>query len=255
MDEFKLSGQEVYQILKKKGVRYMHHSNTVATSITFIQNRALLTRHFVESEGLYQTPQKSDPEDKKFDVWDSVFLDGEDLHNRYSRANKYGPVLFKFKLELLVSPSIKEVYITKTNPWYWKNTTSLENKYYKSTVDLNRDYLTGRSLDSQIMFTVRSPGTEIKLNKFLHSIVLDIPKLLIKTRSREEMLVGDYGFKAIQNTLSSHGLGHVPLIKRHDGRLALCRCITEYNYLHSFNKQELKKRFAMADIPPDCASL
>ena len=97
-------------------VEFLYHANTVSTSITFIENNALLSRHFVESNNLFQSNQPSDKEDKLFDVWDHVFLDGEDLHKRYSRANKYGPVLFRFKLELLTSPQFQNVFITKTNP-------------------------------------------------------------------------------------------------------------------------------------------
>ncbi|WP_419868429.1 hypothetical protein [Chryseobacterium sp. CT-SW4] len=175
MDKYKLSPKEIYQALKKKGIQYLHHANTISTSLTFIENRALLSRHYVEKKHYYQTPQKSDEEDKKFDVWDSVFLDGEDLHSRYNRANKYGPVLFRFKLKILHSPSIQGVYVTKSNPWYWNDNTSIEEKFYHSIEEINQDYLTGKKLDSQIMFTIRSPGTEIKLNKFLHSIKLTIP--------------------------------------------------------------------------------
>ncbi|MAN03570.1 MAG: hypothetical protein CMI35_10840 [Owenweeksia sp.] len=116
MDEYGLSAKSLYTILKNKGVEFLYHANTVSTSITFIENNALLSRHFVESNNLFQSNQPSDKEDKLFDVWDHVFLDGEDLHKRYSRANKYGPVLFRFKLELLTSPQFQNVFITKTNP-------------------------------------------------------------------------------------------------------------------------------------------
>lgn len=244
MDDFKISSKGVYQILKEKGIEFLHHSNTIATSITFIEERALLSRHFVETNNLKQTSQKSDREDKKFDVWDSVFLDGEDLHKRYSRANKYGPVLFRLKLDMLTSPIIQHLYVTKSNPWYWNDSTQIEQKYYKSIEDLNKDYLTGKKLDSQIMFTIKSPECNIKLNKYLHSVGVDIPQLLINTRNGQQLTAGEYAFEVISNSLKANGLGHIPVLKRHSGKLTFCQCVANYNFLHAFDKSEFKKRFS-----------
>jgi hypothetical protein len=251
MEDFKLSSKGIYQVLKKKGIEYLHHANTVATSLTFIEVGALLSRQFVEANDLNQTVQKSDTEDKKFDVWDSVFLDGEDLHKRYRRANKYGPVLFKLKLDLLISPSIQYLYVTKSNPWYWKDSTTIDQKYYKTIDELSLDYLTGKRLDSQIMFTIRTPEREIKLKKYLHSIVIDIPKLFINTKNGEELTVGEYAFGAINDALNKHGLGHITVLKRHDGKLTFCSCLPNYNYLHTFKKTEFKKIFAKMDEKND----
>lgn len=247
MNEYKLSPKEIYQILKNKGIEYLHHANTVATSITFIENRALLSRHYVETKGYYQTPQMSDNEDKKYDVWDSVFLDGEDLHKRYNQANKYGPILFKLKLEILNSPIIQGIYVTKNNPWYWKEHTKPDEKFYKSVKEVNRDYLTGKKVDSRIMFTIRSPNNEIKLNKFLHSIEIDIPKLIVNVKAGGEMSVGDYAVNAIQESLNLNGLGHIPISKRHAGEFRFCKCTLNYNFLQSFEKKEFRKRFAKKD--------
>lgn len=244
MDEYKLSPKEIYQMLKNKGVEYLHHANTLATSITFIENRALLSRHYVEINNLYQTPQDSDDDDKKYNVWDSIFLDGEDLHQRYNQANIYGPILFKLKLEMLNSPIIQGIYVTKNNPWYWKAYTRPEEKFYKSIEDVNRDYLTGKKIDARIMFTIRSPDTEIKLNKFLHSIEIDFPHLLIKVKDIGDMSVGDYAINAIQESLNINGLGHIPISKRHEGEFRFCKCTLNYNFLQSFRKKEFRKKFA-----------
>lgn len=244
MNEYKLSPKEIYQMLKNKGVEYLHHANTLATSITFIENRALLSRHYVEINNLYQTPQDSDNHDKKYNVWDSIFLDGEDLHQRYNQANKYGPILFKFKLDMLNSPIIQGIYVTKNNPWYWKAYTRPEEKFYKSTEDVNSDYLTGKKIDARIMFTIRSPETEIKLNKFLHSIEIDIPQLLVKVKNIGDMSVGDYAMNAIQESLNANGLGYIPISKRHNGELTFCRCTLDYNYMKTVNFDEFSKRFA-----------
>lgn len=244
MDDYSISAKGVYQLLKEKGIEFLHHANTIATSVTFIENKVLLSRHFVEQNGLTQTSQKSDIEDKKFEVWDFVFLDGEDLHKRYRRANKYGPVLFRLKLDMLTAPSIQHLYVTKLNPWYWKDSTTIEQKYYSSIDELRSDYLTGKKLDSQIMFTIKSPETEIKLNKYLHSIVVDIPKLLVITKHGKQITAGEYANKVIRENLHAHGLGHIPIFKRHQEKFSFCQCIADYNYLYSFNKSEFNKRFA-----------
>lgn len=93
MNDCAIPAKEIYSILKEKEVPYLYHANTVASSLTFIQNRALLSRGFVERKGLFQTPQKSDTGDKEFDVWEHIFFDGADLHLKYKRCNHYGPVL------------------------------------------------------------------------------------------------------------------------------------------------------------------
>lgn len=103
MENYKLPSKEIYQILRDKGLQYLYHANTVSTSQTFIKQNALLSRGFVEENGLVQTDQKSDNEDKLYDVWNHVFLDASDLHSLYSRANYYGPVAFQIKLELFNS--------------------------------------------------------------------------------------------------------------------------------------------------------
>ncbi|MBK9485679.1 MAG: hypothetical protein IPO01_10855 [Chitinophagaceae bacterium] len=61
-------------------------------ALTFIKQGALLSRGYVETNKLAQTAQTSDALDKEFDVWDTVFLDGTDLHKKFGSRNKYGPI-------------------------------------------------------------------------------------------------------------------------------------------------------------------
>ena len=162
IEDYSINGKTLYHILKEKNIDFLYHANTVSTSITFIEHRSLLSRHYIETNRLHQTEQKSDNEDKKFDVWDHVFFDGSDLHKKYKRANKYGPVLFRLKLELLTSPDLSSVHVTKSNPWYWTESTTLDEKFYKDVDEIETDYLTGKRLDSQIMFTIRKPDTKVQ---------------------------------------------------------------------------------------------
>ena len=52
------------------------------------------------------------------EIFNDIFLDTKDLHKHFSRQNHYGPVLFRFELELLLDEEI-EVWVTKNNPIYW----------------------------------------------------------------------------------------------------------------------------------------
>jgi hypothetical protein len=236
IEDYNLLSRELYSILKRKGIEYLFHANTVATSMTFIENRALLSRQYVESNGLVQTDQRSDEKDKNYDVYDHIFLDALDLHKKYKQANVYGPVLFRMKLDLLTSPSIKNVIITKSNPWYWKDSTKESDKFYSSIDEVASDYLSGKKLDSQIMFTFRGLGDEMKLNKFLDSIIIDKPIIHRKLKSGQTL--GGYVEATINNSLRQHGLGHIPIHTRECP--FFCRCHLDYLKL---SKEEIIKRF------------
>lgn len=69
----KLKNRELYELFEEKGVKNLFHANTVATSITFLEEGGLLSRDWVERNERYQTPQSSDDVDKLFDVFDDVF--------------------------------------------------------------------------------------------------------------------------------------------------------------------------------------
>nr|WP_315167441.1 hypothetical protein [uncultured Flavobacterium sp.] len=243
MENYKLPSKEIYQILRDKGLQYLYHVNTVSTSQTFIKQNALLSRGFVEENGLVQTDQKSDNEDKLYDVWNHVFLDAIDLHSLYSRANYYGPVAFLIKLELFNSPDLPYVHITKSNPMYWKLDTPIENKFYSTVEALKADYLTGKKLASRIMFTFRDPGRRISLSAFVVSIGIDRPELLINLRSGGTKNIGDYTFDQISKTLRDSGLSDIPVYHRHTHKKGYCACNFNYTYLYNFRQKEFLKRF------------
>lgn len=244
MEKYQLSAKSIYSILKEKDVKFLYHANTVLTSMTFIQERALLSRGFVSNNGLIQTEQKSDAEDVKFNVWDDVFLDGADLHRIYKRPNNYGPILFKMKLDLLLSPSINSVLVTKTNPWYWRVTDSWDDRYYSDVEEVKNDYLTGQKIDARIMFTFRAVDRSIKLNKFLAGIEIDKPSIIVKIRKDFEANVGDFAFEKISESLKQNGLGHIPIKHRHsDENFHFCSCNLAYTMLFNSNYNEFRKRF------------
>ena len=171
----KLDNKEIYEFLKWNKVSNLFHSNTVATSITFIQKGGLLSRQDIEEQALYQTPQTSDGIDKLFDVFGDIFLDTTDLHKHFSRQNHYGPVLFRFKLELLLDENL-DIWITNNNPIYWDRHSEPEDNYFQSVKELAKkwdDYAIQRK-----MITIRKPNKPI-LFDHLEDIIIDNPKVKI----------------------------------------------------------------------------
>jgi len=79
-----MTGAEVHGVLQAAGVTHLHHANTVTTSCTFLQKRGLLSRGWIEYYKLPQIRQSSDDIDKKYSIWNDVFMDGVDIHDRAS---------------------------------------------------------------------------------------------------------------------------------------------------------------------------
>jgi len=119
-----MQGYEIRAVLKDIGVTHLHHANSVITSCTFLEKGGLLSRGFVERKNLVQTPQSSDEIDKKHNIWEYIFLDHIDIHERAGRKkgpNQYGPALFRFNLDILLGlPPGTEVCVTKMNPIHWQ---------------------------------------------------------------------------------------------------------------------------------------
>ena len=132
----KLDPIEVLDLLKEKNIDFLFHANTVATACTFIEQGGLLSRGAVEDSGLLQTPQMSDELDKKYNVWNDIFFDSIDLHKKFKRQNYYGPVLFKFDVNILASPNMPELWITRDNPTRWNYKQTDSDRYFQSLEEL-----------------------------------------------------------------------------------------------------------------------
>lgn len=171
----KLNNRKLYKLLKEKGIQSLYHANTVATSITFIEENGLLSREYIEKRKLFQTPQTSDEIDKLFDVFDDIFLDTTDLHKYFFRQNHYGPVLFKFSIELLLDDNF-EIWVTKDNPIYWSKRSDISNNYFKSVNELSKKW--NKHERQRKMLTIKKPNSPILFN-YLESITLDNPKVTL----------------------------------------------------------------------------
>ena len=167
---------EVHDVLTNIRATHLHHANTVTTSCSFLEQGGLLSRGFVEDRGLDQTPQPSDESDKKYDIWHRIFLDHVDIHDRGGRRkgpNKYGPVLFVHKLDVLLGlPEGSEVLVSKMNPWYWKDHHTDGDKVFG-----NADELAGsiRYGNFDKMLIIQTPTAKVDFPAGTVQILLDDP--------------------------------------------------------------------------------
>jgi hypothetical protein len=170
---------EVYEVLKQKGIDSVFHANSVTTSLTFLRQRAFVSRGFAEAKGLPQTPQYSDAQDKQVGVWNDVFVDTDDYHHRIRRLNQYGPVVFGIRSEILAElPKDSDVLVTKSNPTKWAHGQTTADRYYQSREELTGE-LTRGTFDQ--MITIRTPGAVLPFDRHLVSLVVDDPGQLLDT--------------------------------------------------------------------------
>jgi DNA-directed RNA polymerase subunit RPC12/RpoP len=188
-----LDAKKVHEILKQKGVRFLHHANTVLTSKTFLEYNALLSREQVSSKNLFQTKQDSDDKDNELGINNYLFLDGKDLAEYFSRPNHYGPVLFKMNLDLLLSNEIKTIRISRKNPIYWNSSDGLNDKYHNNLSEFDNEYLTGDKLrDGGTMFMITTTNGILSLEQYLEEISIDNPNLIFTDKTNLITKISDF---------------------------------------------------------------
>jgi hypothetical protein len=172
-----MNGSGVYQTFDGISATHLHHANTVETSTTFLGQGGLLSRAYATVKRLPQTPQVSDKIDQQLGVWDDIFLDMVDIHDRGGRVrgyNVYGPVLFCFPLNILQHlPSNTDVCVTRLNPIKWKTVQADAERWFLTLPELLSGLRLG-NFDQHIVLR----GLSGKL-PFLASpveIILDDPK-------------------------------------------------------------------------------
>jgi hypothetical protein len=205
---------EVYRALTKRGVRELHHANTVRTSRHFLREGALLSRGTVERRGWDQTPQDTDEKDKTLGIWFDIFLDTGGIHGLLQkRANVYGPVLFVFDVEILREPLTGGAWVTQKNPCYWRK----EHAWFPALADWEADFRPPSKRGGwwEHMLVLRHCGGELPFGLHLKKLILDDPG------------IGDHHNKAHAALTSAMAEGSldIPIEKRQCGS---CGCRGEY---------------------------
>lgn len=168
-----IGNQAIRDVLKEKNINHLYHANTVATTSSFFKAGGLLSRGAVEDRGLFQTTQQSDEKDKMLGIWYDVFFDSVDIHNRANELNKYGPVMFVFSTDLLLTDGIK-VKITKDNPIRWNEETPENDKYFQTIQELRGEYNKGAFYQH---LTICRMTESIPFYPYLEKIVIDNPSV------------------------------------------------------------------------------
>lgn len=240
-----LDSTSVHRALIDKGIEALHHGNTLQTSCLFLLHGRLLSRGAVEDRGLIQTPQYSDDQDKRYAIWHDLFLDSVDIHERANKRNLYGPVLFRFRVDLLLDKAIPAVWITRKNPTQWRQDDRLEDRYFSSVGEFAERYSKG---DFGSIFILRSTGGSLKLGPYLRDIVIDAPEM-----NRSELNLFSHSVGALRFAAWQGGLKDVEIVKRDCSRF--CQCMSEYDALLQNGKAtknygELEKLFAFGGGNP-----
>lgn len=215
-----MDAKDILAVLKAKGVRTLHHANTTITVCSYLRAGALLSRAAVEKAGLRQTFQSSDALDKKFGLWNDLFLDGVDVHQRSRTRSHYGPISLELDLESVLSdPSVAtSVYITKKNPVHWSDKEQPSDWFYGSVVELQGEYRFG---DFGKHIILRVPSGTLKLLPHLRRIVIDDPLMQLDGTSIYDRAIADLAKAAEQSGIK------VPFAK-HDCWNG-CACVKQYS--------------------------
>ena len=138
-----MNALDVKRILLMHNVDKLYHVNTVVTSLTFLNNNGLLSREYVEKMHLQQSAQESDETDKYWGIYNDIFFDSVDIHERIKNINYYGPVTFVYSVDLLDSLNEYEINVTKDNPVHWKEGSRKEDNYYTDATELENAFTKG----------------------------------------------------------------------------------------------------------------
>ncbi len=212
-----MQGTDVYEVLKRIGATNLYHANSVATSCTFLQQDGLVSRGFVEDRGLEQTSQFSDESDKKNGIWHRVFLDHVDIHDRAGEKNQYGPVLFRFDLNILLGmPVGTEILVTKKNPVHWDDQDPDSERWFQSKDKLAKKINFG---DFGKMLVIKTPSEMLDFPNRRALIILDDPQRNLSS--------GENAYTHAKNRLKATASPIDASIERRECRRG-CSCTKEY---------------------------
>ena len=208
----------ICRILDGKGIKDIYHANTVTTSCSMLRLGALSSREHVESQGEPQTVQASDDIDKRYGIWDCVFLDTTDIHRGLSRLNNYGPVLFRFSKNLLLQTAGSGVRVTKSNPTGWCGVED-GDRWFTTEAELEESY---NPSDYGQMLVLPTPGLSLTFDPELQFIILDNPKAKVKG--------SDAFSQASESLLEAAIASGVPMPEIQERKCIIgCSCVGSYN--------------------------
>ncbi len=166
---------DILKVLQSRGATTFYHANSVLTACTFLEAAALLSRGYVEKHKLKQTPQSSDQTDKKYGIWNDIFLDTVDIHDRARRKNHYGPVLLVLDVESVLNDKTLEgtLRITRENPIHWSDGQQPKDRYFETVEEFANSFSFG---DFGKHFTFRPESGKVPLAGRLNHILLDDPQ-------------------------------------------------------------------------------
>jgi len=228
----KLDPIEILRFLRSENIDFLYHANTVSTACTFIEQGGLLSRGAVENHGLNQTPQTSDDLDKQYNVWNDIFFDSSDLHERFNRQNHYGPVLFKFDVEILASPNLPELWITKDNPIRWTPNQTNNDRYFQDIGQIQDIYHHGSYKE---MITLRFTQNILPFQPYLQEIILDNPSVKMKDSG---LSFGTEAERILAENIQNNNINNIPLTIRD-----CSNCYCKGNYLNQVGVPRLKEAF------------
>lgn len=219
------------------GMTHLYHANTVTTSITFIEQCGLLSREYVEKNGLKQTEQYTDGTDKYFNIWNDIFFDTCDIHERASNINQYGPVLFKLSLSILEAPNIVDINITRSNPCDWQDGMTENDRYFGNIDEIKQLF---NQYTFKQMVTIKTTDGRLTFEPYLEGIILDDPGRQIPFDKTQYFNLYD----AALASLTSRASSSINFLKRDCSEF--CSCHAEYS---TMSVQKLRGKFCLQLIP------
>ena len=215
-----MTNAEIKQILQEKGVTSLYHTNSVTTSLTFLNHGGLLSRAYCVEAGLMQTGQRSDPSDRRDGIFDDIFFDATEIQ-RISGFSEYGPVLFQFRLDVLDAAPEGTIRVTKKNPVEWKKykMQTEAQRYFLSADEMRRDY---RARDFGMHITLRHYHRPLPFI-YLERIVISDPQ-------KEDHALFDRARDAIEAAMKKRGI---------EAEFA----VRDYNYNDKFKQMYENEKF------------
>ena len=215
---------QIVEILKHHNVSQIYHADTVITSLSFLKAGGLCSRQYLDRNSLPKTSQYTDCDDQKFNVYNDLFFDSVDIHGRIRKPNYYGPVLFVFDLQMLLQENLaNRIFITKSNPCYWKPYLKCNDRYFTNLDELGKEFQKG---DFKQMITCHQVG--FANFKYLQKIILDRPP-------EKHIELFRQAYQALFQGLQEADLS-VPLNIR---KCEYCKCFNEYQNMGENNLMRL----------------